>query len=175
MVNMSAGIVDADKLPLSVAAALLATEPACYTFVISPHNATRIFRMTFVSYHFHFYRQLNCKTVLLCSAGRESSFYDFMIWQMGMFVSKPLTPINVWFVYCMGFMNEFSKRRQIKLIGFFASVHQYLEPTIAKWGSKKILECCWRNSLWSRCNKISVVSNTKLSLHCSLKIYFNNK
>lgn len=46
---MSSGIVDADKLPLSVAAALLATEAVRYTFVISPHNATRIFRMTFVS------------------------------------------------------------------------------------------------------------------------------
>lgn len=75
---MSDRIVDADKLPLSLAAALSATEPPRYFCDTAPR--TMNYQMTFVSYHFHFFTR---ESILLYCSGRErrlKHFYDMINW-----------------------------------------------------------------------------------------------
>lgn len=77
MVNMSSGFVDADKLSLSVAAALLATE-YCNTFVISLRTMRSILPNDFCKLSFSLLFPTELQIDFIMSRG-SSSFYDFKI------------------------------------------------------------------------------------------------
>lgn len=74
---MSAGIVDADKLPLSVAAALLATEAARYTFVVLPAQWDTNLPNDFCQLSFSLLSSTELQIGFIMSCGL-SSFYDFI-------------------------------------------------------------------------------------------------
>lgn len=78
----------------------------------------RFFRMTFVSYHFHFYSRQNCKSILLCLVGRLRfmiSRYD----KCGIFVADCLIDDKCLVCILYVCVHEWNfERRQIKMIGY---------------------------------------------------------